>query len=129
MRESSISPRIQMEAALHFNATLLRNNNGACQDKTGRLIRYGLGHTKPDQELRSSDLIGWTPVVITPDMIGKTVAVFTAVEVKTEGWTRPTDEREIAQQRFVELVRNSGGLSIIATSVKSVLDLLKLTRR
>ena len=128
MRETSISQRIQLEAALYGNATLLRNNNGATYDKEGRLIRYGLGHVKPGQELRSSDLIGWTPVVITPAMVGKTVAIFTAVEVKAEGWKAPTDDRERAQQKFVDLVRNSGGLSIIATSVKQVLDLLKLTK-
>ena len=32
-----------------------------------------------------SDLIGWSPLVITPDMVGKSVAMFTAVEVKTQG--------------------------------------------
>jgi len=127
MRETATGQRIQLEAAAQ-GATLLRNNNGAAYDKTGRLIRYGLGHTKPNQELRSSDLIGWTPVVITPDMVGRVVAVFTAVEVKKEGWRAPTDDREKAQERFINLVKKSGGLSTFATSVKCVSDLLKLTR-
>lgn len=127
MRETSISQHIQLGAAAE-GCTLLRNNNGAAYDKSGRLIRYGLGHVAPNQPLRSSDLIGWTPMVITPDMVGKTVAVFTAVEVKVDGWTHPTDERERAQAKFIDLVRDSGGLSTFATSVKQVLDLLNLTR-
>jgi hypothetical protein len=127
MRESSVSQRVQLEAAAE-GVTLLRNNNGAAFDKTGRLIRYGLGHVAPDQPLRSSDLIGWTPMVITPAMVGKVVAVFTAVEVKTEGWKLPTDEREKAQAKFLDLVRQSGGLSTFATSVKDVLRLISLTR-
>ena len=40
-----------------------------------RQIKYGLCNG-------SSDLIGWTPITITPDMIGKKIAVFTAIEVK-----------------------------------------------
>lgn len=127
MSETSISQRIQLEAGAQ-GVTLLRNNNGAAYDKAGRLIRYGLGHVAPNQPMRSSDLIGWVPVVITPEMVGRTVAVFTAVEVKTEGWKRPTDERERAQEKFINLVRDSGGLSTFATSVKSVLDLIGLTR-
>jgi hypothetical protein len=31
-----------------------------------------------------SDLIGWTKIQVTPDMVGKEIAMFTAVEVKTE---------------------------------------------
>lgn len=31
------------------------------------------------------DLAGWTSVVLTPDMVGQTLAVFTGVEVKTAG--------------------------------------------
>lgn len=127
MRETAISQRVQLGAAAE-GVTLLRNNRGAAFDQTGRLIRYGLGHTAPDQEILSSDLIGWTPVVITPAMVGKTVAVFTAVEVKAEGWTKPTDAREFAQEKFGKLVQNAGGLFTFATSVKNVLDLLKLTR-
>jgi hypothetical protein len=52
----------------------------------------------------SSDLIGWTPVIITPEMVGHQVAIFTAIEVKT-GVLQATKE----QFNFVIAVNKSGG--------------------
>lgn len=67
----------------------------------------------------SSDLIGWTQVRVTDDMLGKTFAVFTAIEVKTEESNPPTKE----QTAFLKAVKNSGGISAV---VKSVDDLAAL---
>ena len=63
-------------------STMFRNNVGYAQKtdpNTGKSywIRFGLCEG-------SSDLIGITPVKITPGMIGKTVGVFTAIEVKKD---------------------------------------------
>lgn len=63
----------------------------------------------------SSDLIGWTQVRITDEMLGKTVAVFTAIEVKGDDG-KPSKE----QIAFCKAVKNSGGISAV---VKSVDDL------
>ena len=77
---------------------LLRNNVGAA--KVGnRFIKYGLGKG-------SSDLIGWTTVEITPDMVGQKVAVFTAVEIKTVN-----DRSSPEQRNFIEQVHKAGGLA------------------
>lgn len=54
----------------------------------------------------SGDIIGITRVVVTPDMVGKTVAVFSSWEVKS-GTGRPTKE----QVHFVRFVRESGGIA------------------
>jgi len=59
----------------------------------------------------SSDLIGWTPRVITPEMVGQTVAIFTAVEVKSATGTVKKD-----QLNFLSNVQKSGGLSVLARS-------------
>lgn len=59
----------------------------------------------------SSDLIGWKSVTVTPDMIGKRLAVFTAVEVKTPTG-RPTKE----QLNFIQRIREAGGIAGIARS-------------
>lgn len=56
----------------------------------------------------SSDLIGWTTIEITEDMVGEKVAVFTAIEVKA-GNTKTTD----AQANFVDQVNNAGGMASI----------------
>lgn len=81
---------------------VFRNNVGQAIQEDGRRIRYGLHRG-------SSDLIGWTSVTITPEMVGHKVAVFTAVEVKT-ATGQPTQE----QTNFIEQVRAAGGIAGIA---------------
>lgn len=56
----------------------------------------------------SGDGIGWAPVVVTPDMVGKTVAVFLSVETKA-GKGAATEE----QQTWRDNVRRAGGIAII----------------
>ena len=68
-----------------------------------RFVEAGLG-------TGSSDGIGWTPVVVTDDMVGSVVAVFTAVEAKTKGYDIITDE----QYNFLNQVTRSGGIGYIA---------------
>lgn len=122
--ESEIQQLIQLEAPKH-GCILLRNNSGACVDKTGRLIRYGLGFVSPNQPYKSSDLIGWTEITITPDMVGKQVAVFTAIEVKSSTWKSTNNKREHEQNNFINWVKSKGG---IASMINSVDDLIKVLR-
>jgi len=61
----------------------------------------------------SSDIIGWHSVTITPGMIGKRVAVFTALEVKTAKG-RVSD----LQQNFLNVVTLHGGCGIVARSIQ-----------
>jgi hypothetical protein len=68
----------------------------------------------------SSDLIGWMPVTITKEMVGSTVAVFTAVEVKTEG-VATTEE----QKRFTSSVTGAGGFGLLHSPTVDALDYLK----
>lgn len=59
----------------------------------------------------AADLIGWRTVTITPDMVGKKVAVFVSVEVKDDGGrVRPE------QENWARVVRECGGLGGIARS-------------
>ena len=85
---------------------LFRNNCGMLQDRNGQHIRYGVCNPG------GSDLIGWTKVTVTPDMVGQTLAVFTAVETKT-ATGRVTPE----QERFLQAVAGAGGRSGVARSV------------
>jgi hypothetical protein len=104
-----------------FGDYLWRNNTGVLPDLEGRPVRYGLCNDSPalNKALKSSDLIGATRVLITPEMVGQVLAVFTAVEVKEEGWKfRPSNPREVAQNAFINLVLNSGGFAGFAQSVE-----------
>ena len=82
-----------------YQGKSLRLDNGDVLIKHPRLINFGL-------KKGSSDLIGWTTIEITPDMVGQKVAVFTAVELKTKNDTSSPEQRN-----FVEQVHKAGGLA------------------
>lgn len=125
--ESEIQQQIQIEAR-YSDVHLMRNNVGACQDSTGRLIRYGLNHVskKQNEEITSSDLIGIKKVVITSDMVGQVVGIFTAIECKKENWNenKKFDKREIAQSNFITWIRSLGGIAGFANSVDKLKQIL-----
>jgi hypothetical protein len=54
-------------------------------------------------------------------MVGRKLAIFTAIEVKTEKG-RPTK----AQQNFIEQVHNAGGIAGVCRSVQDMKDLIKI---
>ena len=120
MTESDLQQLIQMIGVEH-GCILMRNNSGAFKDVTGRWVRYGLGNIskKHNDKIKSSDLIGIREIVITPDMVGKRVGVFTAIEVKDPAWTlKPKDTRAQAQEAFIEWVKGKGGIAGFATSIE-----------
>lgn len=90
---------------------LFRNNVGVLKDERGIPVRYGLCNDTPamNKRVKSSDLIGLRPVIITPDMVGTTLGQFMAREVKREGWKYKGTEHEQAQLRFGEIVTSLGG--------------------
>ena len=70
----------------------------------------------------SSDLIGWRSIEVTPDMVGRRIALFLAVEVKGERG-RATDE----QRNFIDRVRLDGGLAGVARTVEDALAITSPT--
>lgn len=111
MKEQELYDRIRAEYSKH--GRLFRNNVGTAYRgdlgkignltvlKNPRHINFGLFKG-------SSDLIGWTEVIVTPEMVGKKIAVFTAVEVKKEGG-RATKEQKL----FIDIVNDAGGIGKI----------------
>lgn len=67
----------------------------------------------------SSDAIGWKTVKITPEMVGKNVAVFIAIETKTEkGHTTK------AQKNFISAVKKAGGFAGVARNAQDAINIV-----
>jgi hypothetical protein len=113
--------------APHRGAHLWRNNNGVLTNEHGVPVRYGLGNDSKriNTVLKSSDLIGPTPVEIRPQDVGRTVAVFTAVEVKRPGWRGPKTSEEKAQATFLKLIYTMGGIATFATQPSDYTDAIQ----
>jgi VRR-NUC domain. len=106
----------QIRLALSKGPTRLwRNNTGCLKDQQGRPVRFGLCEG-------SADLIGYTTVEVTPEMVGQRIAVFTAVEVKS-----PTGRATPAQAAFLDHVRQAGGRAGIARSVTEAVRITTAT--
>jgi hypothetical protein len=90
-----------------------RNNRGAMRTKNG-YITFGIPappHGRKRDDLKGGDRIGWTPIVITPEMVGRMLAVFTSVEIKG-----PHDTLKPGQKKWHNLVLKHGGISKIYKS-------------
>lgn len=111
MTEAAIQAEIRKNLS-KGNVRLFRNNVGATKNAAGRLVQYGLAKG-------SADLIGWVSRIITPADIGKRIAQFTSVEVKSSsGQVRPE------QKTWLEIVTNAGGIAGIARSVEDAEEII-----
>lgn len=108
--ESHVDSLIALEAS-DKDILWMRNNVGACQDKTGRVIRYGLLNESKqmNERLKSPDRIGIRRLVITSDMVGSSVGQFVAREIKHATWTgRTLSPHEQAQLNCLQLFTGYG---------------------
>jgi hypothetical protein len=114
--EGAAQAAVRLEAA-QKGVRLWRNNVGALVDERGVPVRYGLANESAavNKVLKSADLIGIRPVVITPQHVGATIGQFVSREMKAPGWTYSGTEREEAQRRWALLVAACGGDAGFAT--------------
>lgn len=118
MTETDLQRQIQIELS-DENTRLLRNTVGFGWQgdnftiRKGRLVAgvarpvtFGLGPG-------TSDLVGPRSVIITPEMIGRRIAVFAVVEVK-DAKKRATQE----QMQFLSAMTDLGALAGVARSVE-----------
>jgi hypothetical protein len=131
--ESNVQARVRLHAATQ-GIHLWRNNNGAgavvdpkklcsrCAHLARSFIRWGLGNDSPNLNavVKSADLIGWRPRVITADMVNLTIAQFVSRECKREGWTYKGTPEEVAQNRWHSMILAAGGDSAFTTGTETL---------
>ena len=118
MLEAPILQETRLEAS-RIGCRLFRNNRGFFYTMDGRKTRAGL------EAVGASDLVGFTPITITPDMVGKTVAVLLCVETKKSTWKKPTTEHEREQEAFINFINGNGGIAFFlnnASDLKKRID-------
>lgn len=110
LSEAAVQQQIRLDSS-SVGVRLWRNNVGACMDANGRAIRYGLANesSRMNRVIKSSDLIGIKPLLVTEDMVGASIGQFCAREVKKSGWVYAGSIREKAQLKFIETVNALGG--------------------
>lgn len=137
MSEKSLLDDIRL-AFSEFGARIFRNNTGM-----GWVGKSLIPHKKMYVEIRpgdvllrqarplqaglcegSSDLIGWTPIVINESHLGRKLALFTAVEGKY-GKTATTKD----QKNFIDNVNKSGGIGAVVRSKEEALGVISWTRK
>jgi len=110
--ETTLQQEIRLALGSRSDLRLFRNQVGSLPDpRTGRLVTFGLARG-------SADLIGWRTVVVTPDMVGQRLAVFTSIEVKT-----PTGRIRPEQQAWLGVVQKAGGIGGVVRSVGDALQI------
>ena len=132
MRELDFMRRC-MKRATEGGARLFRNNvarawvGNAETVRTSRIVQVEPGDVliRNARPLHaglaegSGDLIGWVPVEVTPDMVGRTVALFASVETKSK-----TGRATKQQRAWAQAVSAAGGLSGIARTDKDLHNIL-----
>lgn len=117
-----------LEIAPRLGMFLGRNNSGAFSAKQPPSpgTRWGwCNHSKALNDVfKTPDLLGWTSIVITPEMIGKRVAVFTMAEIKDPNWKlQPSDKRAQAQLNCINKGIEAGAIAGFVTHVSQLTEL------
>lgn len=98
--------RAWMGEAIRFDkVNIARVEKGDVLIKAARPVQFGLCEGGPD-------LIGWQTIEITPDMVGRKIAVFSGVEVKAE-------RGRLSQQQinFINQAKAAGAFVGVARNV------------
>jgi hypothetical protein len=95
-----------------WSGQLVRRIDNLVTLANARPVRYGL---TPG----SADLIGWQHITVTPEMVGRKLAVFASIEVKA-AHGRLTPE----QDNWRRVLQSAGGAAGVARSVAEAAGIL-----
>lgn len=111
MSESGVQSRVRLEAPKN-GVYLWRNNVGAGKlVEGGRFVRFGLANDSErlNSVVKSGDLIGIRPIVVTQAMVGHRVGQFVSREIKRADWKFSGSLRECAQLQWANVINAAGG--------------------
>ena len=130
MLEANVKNLIMLELS-KLGSTVFRQNVGQAwvgkkiiKGAKGTVIIEGAMPITMGLTTGSSDLIGWTPVEITAEMVGAKVAVFTAIECKRSSGGKTS----MKQNHFIRRVKQDGGIAGVASSPDAAGDILERWR-
>lgn len=123
--EASVSAKseasVQAEVRIAASAKgwrLFRNNVGVLRDERGIPVRFGLANDSKQLNaiVKSADLLGVRPVLITQEMVGTIIGQFVSVEVKAAGWKpSKSNKHEQAQRNWADMIHAMGGHAVFFT--------------
>lgn len=96
-----------------------RLRDGSLQIEAPRPVAIGYAMTSGEPVVGASDLHGWTTIEITPDMVGRKVAVYTSLESKSDTG-RPTAK----QRDWIDGVRRAGGIAGVVRSPADGIEII-----
>lgn len=131
--ETNIVRRVLLKLGVDPSIRLFRNNSGSAWIGASRkfthrqtviveagdvLVQQGRFFTA-GLCVGSSDLIGFKSIVITPEMVGKKVAIFAGAEIKTAHGKASKE-----QINFINMVNGLGGIGFVARSEDEALEFI-----
>ena len=129
MKEHDLQNKIRLELSKNQLGTLFRANVGRGwtgdvqqMNLTSRTNQLVISNPRPFNTglpVGFPDLFGFVPVTITPDMVGRQVAVFAAVEVKQK-----TGRISVKQWDMIEFLQQHGARAGIACSIDDAARIL-----
>ena len=120
--EAAVQSRVRVKAS-RLGLRLWRNNVGAVHDVENNVhVRYGLANDSKlvNSMVKSGDLIGIRPRIIQPADVGCLVGQFVSFECKRSDWRYAGTDRELAQERWAQIVTSLGGEARFVTSEDQV---------
>jgi hypothetical protein len=126
MKEST-AQKLARVAASRAGARVFRNNVGSfwtgsrfIQHANGSVTIFDARRVQTGLSVGSSDLIGWQTILITPEMVGKPVAAFVSLEIKSA-----TGRLSKEQRHWLKTVAEAGGIAGAVRTPDEVTTLLQ----